>query len=67
MILDSTISVVAFTLILLAGLGAFTGLVSYIKEVRFRRPEPPRFRARIPEEERRLLGDDWRDRVWSSR
>lgn len=67
MIVDSTISVAVFALMLLAGLGAFAGLVSYLKEIRFRRPEPNRFRARIPEDERRLLGDDWRDRVWSHR
>ena len=67
MILDGTISVAVFALMLLAGLGAFSGLVSYIKDIRFRRPEPNRFRARIPADERWLLGDDWRDRVWSHR
>lgn len=25
---------------------------------------PPRRDGRIPADERRLLGDDWRDRVW---
>lgn len=67
MILDSTISSLVVCLLAVAGLGAFTGLVSYAKDIRFKRPEPNRFRARIPEDERRLLGDDWRDRIWSSR
>lgn len=67
MILDSTISSLVVGLLAMAGLGLFTGTVSYIKDIRFRRPEPNRFRARIPEDERRLLGDDWRDRVWRNR
>lgn len=67
MILDSTITSLIVGLVAVAGLGAFTGLVSYAKDIRFKRPEPNRFRARIPEDERRLLGDDWRDQVWSSR
>jgi hypothetical protein len=66
-ILDSTITSLIVGLVAVAGLGAFTGLVSYAKDIRFKRPEPNRFRARIPEDERRLLGDDWRDQVWSSR
>lgn len=67
MILDSAISSLVVGLLAMTGLGLFSGLVGYLKDVRFRRTEPNRFRARIPEEERRLLGDDWRDQVWSNR
>lgn len=67
MILDSAISSLVIGLMTVAGLGLLTGVASYLKDVRFRRPEPNRFRARIPDDERRLLGDDWRDRVWSNR
>ena len=67
MILDSTISSLVVGLLAVGGLGAFSGLVSYAKDIRLKRPEPNRFRARIPEDERRLLGDDWRDQVWGDR
>jgi hypothetical protein len=60
------IEAVATPIAILALFGAAYALTYWPDWIR-RSPELPRRDGRIPADERALLGDDWRDRVWRTR
>jgi hypothetical protein len=50
--------------ILLAGLLVIVAVMAWlVYQQRHQEPPAPRIDARIPERERELLGDDWRDKA----